>query len=1332
MYKKVFYFIFFSILLNAYTLSANTLNHTLNLTQKEKLWLSKNPNIDLIGFGNFEPFLFQNDDGKAIGVLPDYIKEISNTIQHEIKIETMISSGKEGHKLALSSNSYGLSFVINNLKSKNMYYLSKPYTYIPFTIFTTKQNITIIKKKSDLKYKKIAILKGFNIMDKYLSSIKELKIIAVDTPKEQLTLLQNESVDAIVGFNTYHKLIEEYRLSNVKIGYITDKNQSVHFGINKQHPELISILNKAIDKLTLKTYNTINKKWSTQFLNTTPTQNKPLESLSLTKEEIDYLNSKPHLNVMSLARFHPFAFIENDQHLGYSNDLLRLFSEILQKDLKYVTKTWKEQLEMLKEGTLDFIPYLAWNEERATYMDFTDFEYFYYLNGLTINKDSNINSVKDLKGKTIAVVNKYWYHDHLKEHFPEINLLLTKSTEESVRAVAHNKADAAMDNITSMNYYIQESWLHTLKIKNIDELKLPEKSRLYMSVKKGNKLLKSILEKTYNSIPKETIKELKNKWFKGAYVPTPSLLLSVEEKNYLNSKPYISVLSLENFQPFSFRKNGIPMGYSVDTMKLIGKTLNKKIQFNTLPWNEQLEMLKSGELDIIPHLAITDERKKFANYTNFNHITFLIGFAIEKDKQISSMKDLKNKKLAVVKGYYLHKHLEKNFPEIKLLLFKSTEEAVKAVAKGKAFAVVDNIPTLNYFIQDKWLSNLKIANVDDFGLPLETHMPMGVPKDDKHLKSILEKVYTSFSHKKIMQLKQKWTLNQQSDFINTLSEKEKSYLSKLSKIRICVEPNWMPYERITADNQYEGIIADLTKVLSERLNTPFVLQPTKSYAKSQQKLLAGECDVIPAEVATDEMKKKFLTTEVLHRAPRAFATHFERDIVLDFAELKNEKVGVLKNSPAQTLLPKYYPGLKLIPFENTDHAIQKVANKEIDAFVNIIGAISYSIKTQGLYSVKIGGVISKDVSLSMLVNKQKPELVPILNKAINTLTLEERNKINNKWISVKLEKGVDYSLVWKTIITFFVIVIWFLWWNRKIAIEKEKIETLNKQLEGYIEIVDTNVITSSTDLNGNITQVSQAFCDISGYTRDELIGQNHRIINHPDMSNTTYKKLWESITNNITWKGEIKNQKKCGGYYWVDVTITPNYDENGNKIGYTAIRQDITNKKAIEKISITDGLTDIYNRRHFNELFPKYINSAKRHNELVSFLIMDIDFFKQYNDTYGHQMGDEVLVKIAKSLKQSIHRADDYCFRLGGEEFGMIFKIETKDQAIDFTNTIIENIENLKIEHTKSNVSQYVTASMGLITKYANDIDDDKIIYKEADELLYKAKENGRNQTAHN
>ncbi len=292
--------------------------------------------------------------------------------------------------------------------------------------------------------------------------------------------------------------------------------------------------------------------------------------------------------------------------------------------------------------------------------------------------------------------------------------------------------------------------------------------------------------------------------------------------------------------------------------------------------------------------------------------------------------------------------------------------------------------------------------------------------------------------------------------------------------------------------------------------------------------------------------------------------------------------------------------------------------------------------------------------------------------------------------------------------------------------QQRQLHDLNEKLNSYIELVDKNVIISTTDADGNIITISEAFCEVSGYTKEELSGRSHNILKDSNTPKETYQNLWKSILSGEVWRGELKNRKKDGSFYWIDSIITPNLDECENIIGYTAIIKDVTDKKIIEEISITDGLTELYNRRHFSDILPREMHRTKRDNKYLAFLFMDVDNFKKYNDTYGHQDGDNVLKQIGLILKNSTHRGSDFAFRLGGEEFGLIFSDLNPKDALKFSNKIRTDIENLKIEHNK-NVSKYVTASMGLIVLKNNFINEDEL-YKLADDTLYLAKESGRNR----
>ena len=156
-------------------------------------------------------------------------------------------------------------------------------------------------------------------------------------------------------------------------------------------------------------------------------------------------------------------------------------------------------------------------------------------------------------------------------------------------------------------------------------------------------------------------------------------------------------------------------------------------------------------------------------------------------------------------------------------------------------------------------------------------------------------------------------------------------------------------------------------------------------------------------------------------------------------------------------------------------------------------------------------------------------------------------------------------------------------------------------------------------------------------------------------------------------------------------------------------------------------ITTLFNRRYFDEIFPDKIKIAKRNRRFLIFAMADIDSFKNYNDTYGHQAGDEVLRAISLSFLDSMQRPDDYVFRLGGEEFGMLFQVDQQDEGLKIAEKIRKNIEELKIAHAENKDSLFVTISIGLHVIKTLDKHDYDEIYKITDDALYSAKQKGKN-----
>ena len=168
----------------------------------------------------------------------------------------------------------------------------------------------------------------------------------------------------------------------------------------------------------------------------------------------------------------------------------------------------------------------------------------------------------------------------------------------------------------------------------------------------------------------------------------------------------------------------------------------------------------------------------------------------------------------------------------------------------------------------------------------------------------------------------------------------------------------------------------------------------------------------------------------------------------------------------------------------------------------------------------------------------------------------------------------------------------------------------------------------------------------------------------------------------------------------------------------------------LEKLSMYDGLTNIRNRRFFDETFEKTFNEIKRDKKSLAVLMIDIDFFKLYNDNYGHGQGDETLRKVAKALEKTIKRASDFVARYGGEEFVILLKDINKDGVEAVANNLLNAVRELKITHEFSKIENYVTISIGAsFYNSSSDITKLELLLK-ADETLYSVKNSGRNNFA--
>ena len=291
-------------------------------------------------------------------------------------------------------------------------------------------------------------------------------------------------------------------------------------------------------------------------------------------------------------------------------------------------------------------------------------------------------------------------------------------------------------------------------------------------------------------------------------------------------------------------------------------------------------------------------------------------------------------------------------------------------------------------------------------------------------------------------------------------------------------------------------------------------------------------------------------------------------------------------------------------------------------------------------------------------------------------------------------------------------------------------------------ILDQYVPFSKTDIGGYITYVGQAMEDLTGYTKEELIGNTHSLVKNNAMDPLVYDELWETILNKEVYVGEILNQTKDGTPYWVEVTIIPNLDKKGEIVSFSTYRVDITNRKALEveklknqaktvellavnkaleKLSRLDTLTQIPNRFNLDTAMQIRYDMYQRHKKVFSVILIDIDYFKSVNDTFGHLVGDEVLKSVANLIGSNI-RDTDFLGSWGGEEFMIICEETDSEGAYNLAEKI-----RLSIQNNEFNLIGYKTISLGIAEIEENIAINDLI--KKADDALFYAKNNGRNKT---
>ncbi len=276
----------------------------------------------------------------------------------------------------------------------------------------------------------------------------------------------------------------------------------------------------------------------------------------------------------------------------------------------------------------------------------------------------------------------------------------------------------------------------------------------------------------------------------------------------------------------------------------------------------------------------------------------------------------------------------------------------------------------------------------------------------------------------------------------------------------------------------------------------------------------------------------------------------------------------------------------------------------------------------------------------------------------------------------------------------------------------------DKQRHRRQALIDEHILIAILDTKGRIDDVSSALCQFLDCWREELIGSHSKFfLDTSENSKLLEKNILNTITQGKEWSGEISYTRHDGEKVWADSSVFPNFDDDYKIIGYTNVLHDLTSKKQAS----VDKLTGLLNRRSYDEILRNQISIAVRNQLPICLAILDIDYFKRFNDFYGYPEGDIALKKLSLAIRESMHRPNDYVFRIGGEEFAIIISGLDLPKIKQFLNALLEQLSAMKIPNKNSSVSQFLTVSIGAVVLEGG-FASERELYQAADHALYEAK----------
>ena len=661
----------------------------INLTSAEQAFLKRKPSIKVVKSFHQPPFTVY-EGSSVTGYLYDLLTEVIRIAG----FKTQYIEGGGTYDGMVEAVAQGAADLLPNMNSTRQLADSVAKTVPVVTtpnVLVAKIGAPQIRETFELFGKKVAVVKGY-AQDQHLDRFPQIHKVHVASNDEGFKAVRMDKAEYFLNnLANAAYILEETFATDLQISgeltYTDFPPLSLSFAIHQKHPELPTIINKALAAVPLETRSRLRRKWLIKASsNVTPLN----VEIDLTPEERDFLADHPVVRVSNEMDWPPFDFAIGKKPQGFSIDMFKLIAKRIGIDVKFVNGyTWDELWKMFERKELDVVHPIIHNKYRENFALFSKPLYGAKFVFVTKANRPVVQSIEDIKGKVMALPKGWGSIAIMKENFPDIKILLTNNLKEALDAVKTDKAYATFDMDAVLGHLLKKNVEKDLKINGLfSEFDSLQANRYYYGIRKDWPLLHQIIMKAQDSIMLEEIEELEQKWFGKASVTAN---LTTEEQDYIQDHPVITATNEQKWAPFNFFEEGQPKGFSIDYLNLLADKVGLKVNYISGPsWKEFVKMTKRKEVDVLLNVAYNLKRTAWLEYSKQAYLSVHYGLVVNTGlKNIRGFKDILDKTIAVEDGFWMQNWFKENHPNVHIVPYKNTLDALRAVSFNEALSKMD-------------------------------------------------------------------------------------------------------------------------------------------------------------------------------------------------------------------------------------------------------------------------------------------------------------------------------------------------------------------------------------------------------------------------------------------------------------------------------------------------------------------------------------------------------------------------------------------------------------------------------------------------------------------